>query len=52
MNRSRKTEIVENHVIKILLELGMEYGDEIDWDVESNYETGVIRIHVKGGEQT
>ena len=50
MNQSRKTEIVENHVIKILLELGMEYGDEIDWDVESNYPTGVIRIRVKGGE--
>jgi len=50
MNRSRKTEIVENHVIKILLELGMEYGDEIDWDVESDYSTGAINIRLKGGE--
>jgi len=50
MNRSRKTEIVENHLIKMLLELGMEYGDAIDWHVDSDYSTGAINIRVKGGE--
>jgi len=50
MNRSRKTEIVEDKVVRALLKINQEYGDEIVIRSESDYETGVIRIRVKGGE--
>ena len=50
MNRSRKTENVAERVDEALLEIKSEYGSEIIIHSESDYETGVIRIRVKGGE--
>ena len=50
MNRSRKTEIVEDKVVRALLELRLKYDSIIEFDVDSDYSTGAINIRVKGGE--
>lgn len=50
MNQSRKTEIVDNEVARILFEINQKHGDEIITYSDCDYSTGVINIRVEGGE--